>query len=134
MNRRAAPMSTAVALAIATLVAACGGSGTTPGASQPPTSAPSVTPATATPAIVDGTPVAIAGFAFTPATLTITVGDTVTWTNGDGAPHTATAKDGSFDSGTLLRGASFSHTFTAAGSFSYVCKVHPSMTATVIVE
>ena len=152
MNMRPAPLSAAVAVAIATMVAACGGSATTPGASQPPTSgpsvapatatpasqeptsAPSVAPATATPAAVDGTPVAIAGFAFAPATLTIKVGDTVTWTNADGAPHTASAKDGSFDSGTLLRGASFSHTFATAGTFDYVCKFHASMTGTVIVE
>ncbi len=61
------------------------------------------------------------------------VGDTITWTNQDAAPHTATADDGSFDTGELARGQSGSHTFTTAGSFSYVCSIHPSMRATVTV-
>src|SRR5690606_33036629 len=54
--------------------------------------------------------------------LTVSVGDTVSWTNRDAIPHTATASDGSFDSGTL--GATpFTHTFTAAGTFEYVCAI-----------
>jgi plastocyanin len=78
--------------------------------------------------------VRIVDFAFSPASVTASVGDTITWTNADAAPHTATADDGSFDTGTLDRGASGSHTFTAAGTFAYVCAIHPSMRGTVTVS
>ena len=76
----------------------------------------------------------ITGFAFSPETLTISVGDTVTWTNKESATHTATADGGEFDSGNLGNGDTFSHTFTAAGTYTYYCKIHTSMTATIIVE
>jgi plastocyanin len=76
----------------------------------------------------------IAGFAFSPSTLTIAVGDTVTWTNSHSEAHTATASGGAFDSGTLNPGQSFSFTFTAAGSFPYVCNFHPEMTGTITVQ
>jgi plastocyanin len=75
----------------------------------------------------------ISGFAFQPGSITATVGDTISWTNEDSAPHTATADDGSFDTGQLAKGASGSHTFTAAGTFAYHCTVHPSMHGTVTV-
>jgi hypothetical protein len=78
--------------------------------------------------------VRIVDFAYSPAGVTVNAGDTITWTNEDAAPHTATANDGSFDTGTLDRGASGAHTFTAAGSFSYYCTIHPSMRATVTVS
>lgn len=78
--------------------------------------------------------VAIASFAFGPDELTIPVGTTVTWTNEDSAPHTATAEDGSFDSGRLERGDSFSYTFEEAGEFAYFCDIHPNMKATITVE
>jgi plastocyanin len=78
--------------------------------------------------------VTIAGFAFTPATVTIQVGDSVTWTNEDSAPHTATAGDGSFDTGQLANGASGTATFDTAGTFAYVCSIHPQMTGSVVVE
>lgn len=81
----------------------------------------------------DGAAVNIVDFAFEPAAVEVPVGATVTWTNSGGAPHTATANDGSFDSGTLQPGASFSQTFSAAGSFPYVCSIHPQMTGTVTV-
>lgn len=77
--------------------------------------------------------VRIVDFAFGPASVTVNVGDTVTWTNEDSAPHTATADDGSFDTGTLGRGQRGSHTFPAAGTVTYYCNVHPSMTGTVVV-
>lgn len=77
-------------------------------------------------------------FAFSPATLTVPVGTVVVWTNSTGAPHTVTSDDGkTFDSGisTLINpGASFSFTFTTAGTYSYHCQVHPSMKATIIVK
>jgi plastocyanin len=76
----------------------------------------------------------IAGFAFSPQSITIGVGDTVTWTNADAQRHSATADDASFDTGTIARGASASETFATAGTFGYHCKVHPSMTGTVVVR
>ena len=81
----------------------------------------------------DAAAVSIVNFAFEPATLEVPVGTTVTWTNNGGAPHTVTADDGAFDSGTLQPGASFSQTFSAAGTFAYHCTIHPQMVATIVV-
>lgn len=72
--------------------------------------------------------------AFRPATLTIAVGDTVTWTNSDSMPHTATSEDDAFDSGNLDEGQSFSFTFTAPGTYDYRCDYHSEMTGTIVVE
>jgi plastocyanin len=76
----------------------------------------------------------IAGFAFSPPSITVAVGDTVTWSNSDAQNHTATANDGSFDTGTVSSGSPKTVTFSTAGTFAYHCKIHPSMTATVVVE
>ena len=76
---------------------------------------------------------AISNFRFNPASLTIHVGDTVTWTNQDSVQHTATANNHSFDTGLLKKGQSASHTFSAAGTFTYFCAVHPYMKGTVVV-
>ena len=78
--------------------------------------------------------VAISGFAFSPKAVTVTVGDTITWTNSDATAHTATADDGSFDTGDLDKGDSKSVTFDKAGSFTYYCRFHPFMKATVEVQ
>lgn len=72
-------------------------------------------------------------FAYTPQTITVHVGNTVTWTNGDTAPHTATADDGSFNTGMIVQGASASVTLTRAGTFTYHCIIHPDMVATLVV-
>ena len=77
--------------------------------------------------------VTIADFQFTPATITIHVGDTVTWVNNGPSAHTATASNNSFNTGVLQKGKSASHTFTTAGTFSYICSIHPFMHGTVIV-
>jgi LPXTG-motif cell wall-anchored protein len=61
----------------------------------------------------------------------VNVGDSVTWTNSGPSDHTATASDGSFDTGTLSKGRSASHTFGNAGTFAYVCSIHPNMHGTV---
>jgi len=73
---------------------------------------------------------------FNPEDLTINVGDTVTWTNDDGGAHTATSTDGpaSFDSGNIATGATWSFTFTEAGTYDYKCDYHSSMTATITVN
>jgi plastocyanin len=77
--------------------------------------------------------VTISDFEFGPATVNIDVGDTVTWNNRGPTVHTATANDGSFDSGTLDRGENYSKTFSSAGTFSYICTPHPFMTGRVVV-
>ncbi len=75
----------------------------------------------------------ISDYQFSPGTVTIHAGDTITWTNNGPSAHTATASNGSFDTGVLQKGASASHTFTQAGTFSYFCRIHPFMHGTVIV-
>jgi plastocyanin len=77
--------------------------------------------------------VTIADFTFAPATITIHVGDTITWIDGGPSPHTATANNGNFDTGTLQKGQSGSHTFSQAGTFAYFCRIHPFMHGTVVV-
>ena len=65
----------------------------------------------------------------------VSVGTTVTWTNNDpDQMHTVTAVDGSFDSGFLATGQSFSHTFDAPGELEYFCVPHPWMRARITVE
>lgn len=82
-----------------------------------------------------GTAVTIKGFAFDPKELDIAVGDTVTWTNEDGATHTVESTDDAFaESGDLGRGDTFSHTFDTAGTFNYICGIHTGMKATVVVS
>lgn len=78
--------------------------------------------------------VAISGMAFAPATITIAAGDTIRWTNSDGAPHTATFAGGAPDTGRLNRGDSAELTFEQPGTFDYVCAFHPGMRGRVIVN
>ena len=75
----------------------------------------------------------IDGFAFVPATLTVKAGTTVTWTNNDEGPHTVVAGGGAFRSQALGSGGTYSFTFPAAGSFDYVCSIHPFMHGSVVV-
>lgn len=78
--------------------------------------------------------VTIENFAFSPQTLHIAPGTTVIWTNKDGTAHTVTSDMGAWaDSGDVATNATFSHTFTAAGTYAYHCSIHPSMTATIVV-
>src|SRR5262245_12237130 len=78
--------------------------------------------------------VTIENFRFDPADLTVSVGDTVTWTNNDTAAHTATADGGAFDTGTIGAGTSKSVTFSKAGTFTYHCVIHRTMTAQIVVQ
>ena len=75
----------------------------------------------------------ITGFSFSPSSVTVVVGDTVTWTNADAQSHTATADGGAFDTGTIGGNASKAVTLTTAGTFAYHCTIHPAMTATLVV-
>lgn len=109
--------------------------------SAPPTAAPSPTvpppspttlasTAMAAPAVVE---VQIVDFAFEPAILTIPVGTTVVWTN-QGVDHTVFSYDRILDSPLLLTGDTYTHTFTEAGTYNYLCGIHPEMEATVVVR
>ncbi|MEO9876284.1 MAG: cupredoxin family copper-binding protein [Anderseniella sp.] len=73
--------------------------------------------------------VEISGFKFTPDRLEVSVGDTVTWINRDIAPHTATATEGGWDTGELVKGAEASITVTAGMETTYFCAFHPMMKA-----
>jgi plastocyanin len=75
--------------------------------------------------------VEIVEYTYEPDPVTVQVGGKVIWLNQDTAPHTATADDGSFDTGTLERGKLKSETFKQAGTFTYFCEVHPYMHGTV---
>jgi plastocyanin len=75
--------------------------------------------------------VTMGDFFFSPASVTVAVGDTVSWRNTGEAPHNATADDGSFSTPDLNKGQSASHTFSQAGTFSYICTIHPQMKGTV---
>ncbi|MGW2717184.1 plastocyanin/azurin family copper-binding protein [Streptomyces sp. NPDC001492] len=83
-----------------------------------------------------GHQVLMSGYAFSPRALTITAGDTVTWTNQDQAPHDVETTSGpaSVHSPMLNKGGSWSHTFTTPGTYGYLCTVHPGMTARLVVE
>lgn len=116
------------------LIAACGGTSSTASTSTPtaaPTTAP--TPTATTAPTSGGNSVSIANFAFSPKSLTVKVGTTVTWTNNDSVTHTVTANGGAFNH-TLNPGNPFSFTFTKAGTYSYHCSIHPYMTATIVVQ
>jgi plastocyanin len=113
----------------ATLLAGCGS-----GDSDPATSAASAPTTTMTATAESTDKVDIADFAFDPETISVKAGTEVTWTNSDDGTHTATADDGSFDTGDLDRGRSRSVTFDTAGSFTYYCRFHPFMKATVEVQ
>ncbi len=75
--------------------------------------------------------VSVKNFAFSPATVTIKSGDTVVWTNKDGAMHNVIGD--SFGSGNFGKDGAYSHTFTAAGTYNYYCSIHPAMKGAVIV-
>ncbi|MES2155202.1 MAG: plastocyanin/azurin family copper-binding protein [bacterium] len=106
----------ALLLLCVTVMAGCSGSTTTSNPSGDQNSA-----------------VAIRDFNFNPTTVNIHKGSAVPWTNTGGATHTVTANDGSFDSGNIAAGGSYSHTFDAVGTFAYHCKLHASMTGTITV-
>jgi plastocyanin len=138
MNVRSrALLAVAVLVALAVFVAACGGS----------SSASTTTPTT--PAVAGGTTtsnVSIQNLAFTPKTLTVSPGTTVTWTNNDSTPHNVvssvsislnTTTTSTFASSTMSQGQTFSFTFTKKGVYFYECTIHkalPAMHAEVIVK
>jgi plastocyanin len=77
----------------------------------------------------------MANFAFSPASITASVGDVITWTNNDSAPHTATVtSDPTCTTDSLASGATGSLVFNTAGSYEFFCKIHPTMKGTIEVS
>ena len=120
--KRVLILATAIALAVAACSSDDGGSATTAGGGS------------ATTAGGGEERVEIADLAFNPDTLTVPVGSTVTWENTDSLGHTSNSDDEVWDSGTLDPGDEFSFTFDEAGTFTYFCEIHPSMTGSIVVE
>ncbi len=98
---------------------------------------------TAQPAAAAGKTVDMKDIKFSTATLKVTAGTKVTWKNSDAMVHTVTADDGSFDSGDMAPGATWSHTFDTPGTYTYHCTPHAAkgadgkwqgMVATVVVS
>jgi YVTN family beta-propeller protein len=98
------------------------------------------TPAPQAPAPVAAAPqgqaaaISIAGFAFVPATITISAGQSITWTNADPVDHTATSDDKIWDSGSVAPNANFTTTFAQPGTYAYHCTIHPFIRGTVVVQ
>jgi plastocyanin len=87
----------------------------------------------ALPAMAASHMVVIDGTAFAPASMTVQRGDRITWVNKDPFPHTATAK-GTFDSGPIAADASWTWVADKTGTFDYVCTLHPTMKARLVVR
>ena len=100
--------------------------------SMPMPSAPATPAASGAPQSSNA--VTIDDFAFAPASITVPVGSTVTWTNKDEEPHNVVSNDGTtFHSPGMGTGGTYSFTFPTAGTFDYVCGIHPMMHGTVVV-
>jgi len=119
-------------LLLALLFGACGG-GDDEAADRTVSTPTTSTSSSAAPG-AGGTAVRVQNNAFAPSAVSVKVGETVTWTFADAFSHTATADDGSFDSGRKSADATFAHTFAKAGAFTYKCTIHSSMTGTVNVS
>jgi plastocyanin len=103
------------------------------------TAAPAMVEETTAPtgeeAAMEKTEVVLENFAFTPPSLTVAAGTTVTFTNKDLTSHTATADDGtSFDTGLIGQNESATVTFDTPGTYTYHCTPHPNMKGTIVVE
>ena len=109
--------------------AGCGGDGSGSTTSSGPASTAAAPAAAESTGMID-----IADFKYMPAAVTVSAGTKVTWTNSDDAAHTATADDDSFDTGDLDQGDSKTVTLDEPGTYSYFCRFHPFMKATIEVE
>ncbi len=86
--------------------------------------------------IPSGAAMQMSSMYYSPPTITVVIGvnNTVTWVNNDDAPHTVTATDGTFNSGNLDSGQTWTYTFTTPGTYAYSCTYHPWMKGTVVVK
>jgi plastocyanin len=122
------------AVAMPTLALALSATGCQRGRAPATASPPEAGAATTAAAAAEVRRVSIDNFNFDPPSLTVPAGTTVTWANRDDVPHTVTAYDKHFASGTLDTDGQFAHRFTAPGTYDYYCAVHPHMTGRVIVK
>jgi plastocyanin len=108
--------------------------GTAPAQDAPPGTgaSPAASPG-ASPIAVQEVKVEIKDLAFSPQTIEVPVGTTVTWTNEDVTQHTVVSEDKLFGSEILQKGDTFSYTFDEPGTYDYICSLHPSMKGQVIV-
>ncbi|MCW2792606.1 MAG: blue (type 1) copper domain protein [Nocardioides sp.] len=83
------------------------------------------------PAAATDATVTVANMTFTPGTVTVTLGGTVTWDFADATAHTTTSNQGFWNSGPKSSGQSFARAFSSSGSYGYHCSIHPSMHGTV---
>jgi plastocyanin len=112
-------------IALASLIAlACSSDST--GNSQPPASDVTIVSGAATKGA--------SAFDPNPFTISLAGNATVKWGNADGTTHTVTADGGAFSSGNIGAGGTFSHTFTATGSYPYHCTIHAGMVGTIVVN
>jgi plastocyanin len=119
------------------LLAACSSGGATTAPSAEPTAAEESAAAGAAcveSAAAGEVAVTIKDFNFDPAEIQASVGQTITFTNGDSAPHTATLDDGSCTTPNITNGGSDGLTFNAAGTYPFHCDVHPNMKGTITVS
>ena len=77
--------------------------------------------------------VSISAFSFVPATLTVNVGDSVTWVNTDGVPHTSTAASNHLWGDLMTSSEAFTYTFDTPGTYVYFCEMHPAMVGSITV-
>ena len=118
----------------AIVLAACGGGAGGKSASGNGMAGMAMPPSTAkASAPVATNAVSITNFAFSPAAVTVTAGSTVVWTNNDSVQHDITFDGGGIASSVLNQNDTFSHTFPTAGTYHYICSIHPFMHGTVIV-
>jgi len=137
------PLFAAALVALSLGLVACGDSGSdsssTEAETAPPAAAESTsgeTESTESEAAPSGEAaksekVDIVEFTYQPDPVVVQVGGKVTWQNQDAAPHTATADDDSWDTGTIEKGKIGSETFKEPGTFTYYCEIHPTMHGTV---
>ena len=136
------PLFAAALVALSLGLAACGGSGSDTSSTAGETSPPAAESTTEGTESTESEPapsgeasksekVDIVEFTYQPDPVVVQAGGKVIWQNQDTAPHTATADDGSFDTGTIEKGKIGSETFKEAGTFAYFCEIHPDMRGTV---
>ncbi len=131
MPRFLAILTVAASLAAVT---GCGSSSSSSSSSTPAASTPATTAAPAAPTASGAAAVTMQNIAFTPAVISVKVGQTVKWTNDDSVDHNVTATSGAtFKSDTFGKGGTFTWKADKAGTVSYVCTIHPGMDGKIVV-
>ena len=127
-------VAAAGAVAALVLLSACGSSKGAAATPMPSMPMPTMSTAGGTPsAPATANTINISNFAFAPATLSVTTGTTVTWTNRDQVAHTVSDTQDGIASPVLNQSQTYSFKFTKPGTYHYICTIHPFMHGTVIV-